>query len=100
MSRSTTSAFNALIWWVAIWIVIVCIAAFGFSDERPVRTAETFGFTKVQIESSSVMLLSFQGCGELDSAKIWYMTGTNPQGEKRDFVVCGSLFGGNSLRVK
>jgi hypothetical protein len=77
-------------------ISLICAA--NFSDTRPIRTAETLGFTDPQIVSSTIWFTGFKGCGVSDS-KVWYMEATR-DGERVSFLVCGGLFRDNTVVVR
>lgn len=79
-----------VVWW--IW-------AASLSDTRAPRTAETLGFTNVRVQDSSIWFIGFRGCGVGDM-KMWYVSGDDPNGVRREFIVCGGAFKGNTLRVK
>lgn len=74
------------------------IAAANFSDERPYRAADVMGFTEVRMEDSSIFFPKFQGCS-VDDMKVWYMTGINSRGERHEFIVCGGMFKGDTIRT-
>ena len=77
-----------------VWLII----ATHISDTRAPRTAETLGFTNVEVQSSTIWFTQFRGCG-VDNMKLWRVTGVNPQGQHVKFLVCGDIFS-NTLRVK
>ncbi|HSE61485.1 MAG TPA: hypothetical protein VLA88_04290 [Candidatus Saccharimonadales bacterium] len=79
-----------LVWWV--------IAA-NLSGTRPVRTAETFGFTQVDVRSYHYWFPQLRGCGVGDMG-FWRVSATNPQGKRVDFTVCGGMFKDNTIRVR
>ena len=88
---SLFATFAIFITW---WIVAAHI-----SDTRATRTAETYGFTDVEVsKDSSIWFIWFKGCSP-DDMKVWRVTGTNPRGERRSFVVCAGL-SGNTIRVR
>lgn len=93
-SRNGGGLVGALLVFVVWWIV-----AANLSHTRPVRTAETHGFTDVTVTGSTIWFTQFRGCGPEDM-RLWRVTATNPQGERRNFIVCGGMFKGNTLRVK
>lgn len=85
-----------------VWLVlytILLIIALNISDSRPFRAAQTMGFTDVKMVSYTVLFTSLKGCGLAD-AKEWYMEGTNAQGQRVSFIVCGGFFKDNTIRVR
>lgn len=79
--------------------LISLIFAANFSETRPVRTAETFGYSNVRVVSSTIWFTSFKGCGVSDS-KVWYVEADNSSGEHVSFLVCGGLFRDNTIVVR
>lgn len=90
--------FTRLVGALIVFIVWGIIAA-NISDARAPRTAETLGFTDIHIKDSSIWFPGLRGCGVGDM-KVWYVTGNDPRGIRRHFIVCGGLFKGNTLRVR
>lgn len=82
-----------------ITFVIWGVIAINISDARAPHTAETFGFSNVHVKDSSIWFPGLRGCGVGD-LKIWYVVGSDPNGVRRHFIVCGGLFKANTLRVR
>jgi hypothetical protein len=82
-----------------IFCIVWWIVAINIDDARAPRTAETLGFINVRVEDSTIWFTGFRGCGVGDM-KMWYVSGVDPNGVRRSFIVCAGAFKGNTLRVK
>ena len=90
-----------------IYVVIICVVLF-FSmcsgtmvdPEDAVKSAESMGFSDVQITETHAFFVSWKGCSSTDAAMV-ELRAINPAGDPADLFVCmGWPFKGGTVRTK
>lgn len=99
-----SSRSNGIPVWASVAIIVVAIsfqqiAAHTIAESGAIRAAEGMGYTNVKVIDRHTFFPGLQGCSRSDMV-MFDVTGTDPRGKKRSFIVCDGVFKASTVRFK